>query len=152
MDISVALDELSKSIGINAANNNKTHDVTSDYVPPLYEIKQHNRSCWGRLHLHFQDGVPPDMWERLDTRKPHPLVKLFIDGASPSLVNHHRAFIMNKSGHILVDVTRAFEISWCEVAKKCFKVDSVSCRETVYGMLLFGPIDVLWVPFYSLFS
>lgn len=117
---------------------NNPVDVTT--VAPPFTVEQNN------VYVP-ESGTPPDRWARVPSDRPHPLVDLWTQSADPSGINTTKAFVLDKGGNVLVKVNKTNTISWVDVAKELFKSSHVQCRETMQGMLLFGPVDILWVPY-----
>jgi hypothetical protein len=139
MDLSHALDELSKTMGIPSTN--KSCDVTTaSPLTPSFTVAQNDMYV-------PESGTPPDEWPRVNSRGPHPLVDLWTQSTDTTNINTSQAFVLNRGGDILVKVNKTNQISWVNVAKQIFRSPYVQCRETMQGMLFLGPTDVLWVPY-----
>ena len=138
-DLSHALDELSKTMGIPPTN--KPNDVTTEmpFAPP-FTVSQHDTYV-------PESGTPPDKWPRVASDGPHPLVDLWTQLPDTKHINTTQGYVLNNGGDVLVKVNKTHQISWVDVAKQLFKSPYVKCRETMRGMLFFGPVDVLWVPY-----
>lgn len=143
-DLGSALEDLSKSMNIvsNEPLNVTNHALPPPPPPTLPYTVSKNESYIP------ESGTPPRSWKRVSANVPHPLVVLWTESPCPQqAINYTTAFVLNTSGDVLVKVERTGTLSWIGVAQSLFKCNHVDCRETERGMLLFGPVDVLWVPF-----